>query len=40
MASKEFVLEEGDSRVVTVVQKPSGWRNRFVYSSMAATDTN
>ena len=30
-ASKEFVLEKDDGRVVVAAQKPSGWRNRFVF---------
>jgi hypothetical protein len=29
--NKEFVLEKDDRRIVTVLQKPSGWRGRFVF---------
>jgi hypothetical protein len=30
-ASKEFVLEKEDGRVVAVAEKPSAWKDRFVF---------
>ena len=30
-ASKEFVLEQEDGRVVAIAEKPSGWRSRLVF---------